>query len=47
MKNIEYREALREALVEEMDRDKSVYIIGEDVGVYGGSFKVTKDLIDK
>jgi pyruvate/2-oxoglutarate/acetoin dehydrogenase E1 component len=47
LKNIEYREALREALIEEMDRDKSVYIIGEDVGVYGGSFKVTKDLIDK
>lgn len=47
MRRINYREALREALIEEMDRDERVFIIGEDVGVYGGSFKVTLGLIEK
>lgn len=37
-------DALREAIDEEMVRDKTVCIIGEDVGHYGGSYKVTKDL---
>nr|YP_009392068.1 pyruvate dehydrogenase E1 component beta subunit [Periphykon beckeri]ARW60416.1 pyruvate dehydrogenase E1 component beta subunit [Periphykon beckeri] len=37
-------DALREATDEEMDRDKSVFVLGEDVGHYGGSYKVTKDL---
>lgn len=37
-------DALREATDEEMDRDSSVFILGEDVGHYGGSYKVTKDL---
>jgi len=37
-------DALREATDEEMQRDKSVFVIGEDVGHYGGSYKVTKDL---
>ncbi|WP_293147168.1 MULTISPECIES: alpha-ketoacid dehydrogenase subunit beta [unclassified Microcoleus] len=39
--------ALREALDEEMARDSSVFVLGEDVGQYGGSYKVTKDLYDK
>ena len=47
MRIINYREALKEALTEEMDRDKRVIIIGEDIGVYGGSFKVTLGLIEK
>nr|YP_009399319.1 pyruvate dehydrogenase E1 component beta subunit [Kapraunia schneideri]ARW68925.1 pyruvate dehydrogenase E1 component beta subunit [Kapraunia schneideri] len=37
-------DALREATDEEMKRDKSVFVLGEDVGHYGGSYKVTKDL---
>ena len=40
-------EAIREALFEEMERDKDVFCIGEDIGAYGGAFKVTDGLIDK
>ncbi|MDJ1181746.1 alpha-ketoacid dehydrogenase subunit beta [Roseofilum casamattae] len=39
--------ALREAIDEEMARDSSVFVLGEDVGQYGGSYKVTKGLYDK
>lgn len=39
--------ALREAIDEEMDRDPTVFVLGEDVGHYGGSYKVTKDLYQK
>lgn len=39
--------ALREAIDEEMARDQSVLVMGEDVGHYGGSYKVTKDLYKK
>jgi len=37
-----YLEALRQGLWEEMERDERVFILGEDVGVYGGAFKVTE-----
>ncbi|KAL6567295.1 Pyruvate dehydrogenase E1 component subunit alpha, testis-specific form, mitochondrial [Orobanche gracilis] len=40
-------EALREGLEEEMDRDPNVCVVGEDVGHYGGSYKVTKGLATK
>lgn len=40
-------DALREATDEEMQRDSSVFVLGEDVGHYGGSYKVTKDLHSK
>ena len=39
--------ALRQAIDEEMARDPSVFVLGEDVGQYGGSYKVTKDLYEK
>ena len=39
--------ALREAIDEEMARDPLVCVMGEDVGQYGGSYKVTKDLYEK
>ncbi|MEL7036272.1 MAG: alpha-ketoacid dehydrogenase subunit beta [Cyanobacteria bacterium J06592_8] len=39
--------ALRQAIDEEMARDSSVLVLGEDVGQYGGSYKVTKDLYEK
>jgi pyruvate dehydrogenase E1 component beta subunit len=41
------REALNAALSEEMERDESVFIMGEDVGVFQGAFKVTEGLLDK
>ncbi|KFF40899.1 MAG: transketolase family protein, partial [Candidatus Atelocyanobacterium thalassa isolate SIO64986] len=39
--------ALRQAVDEEMERDDTVLVLGEDVGHYGGSYKVTKDLSQK
>jgi 2-oxoisovalerate dehydrogenase E1 component beta subunit len=42
-----YVEAIRQALFEEMERDHSVFVLGEDVGVYGGAFKVTEGLLDR
>jgi pyruvate dehydrogenase E1 component beta subunit len=44
MSEITYREALNDALREEMQRDPSVFVLGEDVGLYGGAFKVTEGL---
>ena len=44
---ITYLEAIRQALFDEMARDERVFVIGEDVGAYGGAFKVTEGLIDK
>jgi 2-oxoisovalerate dehydrogenase E1 component beta subunit len=40
-------EAIRQAIFEEMDRDPAVVAIGEDIGVYGGAFKVTEGLLAK
>src|SRR5919106_4297183 len=42
-----YREALNEALREEMHRDESVFLMGEDIGVFQGAFKVTQGLLDE
>jgi 2-oxoisovalerate dehydrogenase E1 component beta subunit len=47
MKEINYLEAIKEALYEEMTRDQSVFILGEDVGVYGGAFRVTEGFYEK
>lgn len=47
MKEVSYLEAISEALKEEMERDKNVFILGEDVGFYGGAFKVTEGFYDK
>lgn len=47
MKKLSYREAIREAMAEEMARDEHVVLIGEDVGCYGGCFKVTPGLIER
>ncbi len=44
---VEYREALRQALDEEMARDEAVFIMGEEVGAYNGAYKVTKGILDK
>lgn len=42
-----YREALREALREEMERDPTVILMGEEVGAFGGSYKVSQGLVDQ
>jgi 2-oxoisovalerate dehydrogenase E1 component beta subunit len=42
-----YIDAIREGIWEEMEKDESVFILGEDVGIYGGAFKVTKGMLDK
>lgn len=47
MREITFVNALNEALHEEMERDKSIVLIGEDIGPYGGVFGVTKGLFDK
>jgi pyruvate dehydrogenase E1 component beta subunit len=44
---ITYREALGQALAEEMDRDPDVFLMGEEVGVYNGAYKVSKGLLDR
>jgi pyruvate dehydrogenase E1 component beta subunit len=44
---ITYREALNQALDEEMARDPDVFLMGEEVGVYNGAYKVSKGLLDK
>jgi len=47
MARITMREAISQALMEEMDRDESVFIMGEEVGVWGGTYAVTKGFYDK
>jgi pyruvate dehydrogenase E1 component beta subunit len=44
---ITYREAIRQAIDEEMDRDESVFLIGEEVAQYNGAYKVSQGLLDK
>ncbi len=47
VREISFLEALNEALRQEMERDPTVIVVGEDVGVYGGVFGVTKGLLEK
>lgn len=47
MREIYYSWALREAIAEEMARDESVFILGEDIAGYGGAFKVTQGLAEQ
>jgi 2-oxoisovalerate dehydrogenase E1 component beta subunit len=44
---VTYLEAIRQALFEEMERDPDVFCLGEDIGAYGGAFKVTDGLLEK
>lgn len=46
MPEITYLQAISDALWEEMERDENVFLLGEDIGVYGGAFKVTKGFIE-
>ena len=45
MRELTYSQALREALTEEMERNPDIVLLGEDIGVYGGVFKVTEGLL--
>ncbi len=47
MSELRYREALNQALREELRRDERVLLIGEDIGVFGGAFKVTEGLLEE
>ena len=47
MKSMTVREALREAMEEEMDRDATVFLMGEEVGEYQGAYKISQGLLDK
>ncbi|MCB0482322.1 MAG: pyruvate dehydrogenase complex E1 component subunit beta [Flavobacteriales bacterium] len=47
MRVIQFREALREAMSEEMRRDKNVYLMGEEVAEYNGAYKVSQGMLDE
>ena len=46
-KEVSYLEAISQALWEEMKRDERVFLIGQDIGFYGGAFKVTKGFFEE
>jgi pyruvate dehydrogenase E1 component beta subunit len=47
MRELTYREALREAMIEEMARDERVFLMGEEVGHYNGAYKVSEGMLDR
>src|SRR5690242_874401 len=47
MPQLTYLEAIRQGISEEMERDPAVFCLGEDIGIYGGAFKVTDGFIDR
>ncbi len=47
MPELTYAEAIREALREELKRDPNVFLMGEEIGVFGGAYKVTRGLLDE
>ncbi len=47
MKEVAFREALREAMVEEMRRDKNVFLMGEEVAEYNGAYKVSQGMLEE
>lgn len=47
MPAITYLEAIRQGIWEEMERDPGVFCLGEDIGVYGGAFKITQGMLDR
>lgn len=46
MAAITYLEAIRQGIWEEMERDPNVFCLGEDIGIYGGAFKITQGMLD-
>jgi pyruvate dehydrogenase E1 component beta subunit len=47
MREIQFREALREAMNEEMRKDDTIYVMGEEVAEYNGAYKVTQGMLDE
>ena len=47
MKTLQFREALREAMNEEMRSDEDIFILGEEVAEYNGAYKVTQGMLDE
>ena len=47
MRTIRYREAVREAMIEEMDRDPNIFLMGEEVGHYQGAYKVSEGMLQR
>jgi len=47
MREIQFREALREAMTEEMRRDPKVFLMGEEVAEYNGAYKVSQGMLDE
>ena len=47
MKTVQFREALREAMQEEMRRDENVFLMGEEVAEYNGAYKVSQGMLDE
>ena len=47
MRTVQYREALREAMVEEMRKDETVFLMGEEVAEYNGAYKASKGMLDE
>ena len=47
MRTITYKDAVREAMCEEMRRDEKVFLMGEDIGRYCGAFGVSKGMLDE
>ena len=46
-KEVTYLEAISQALDEEMSRDERVFLMGEDIGIYGGAFRITEGFLQK
>src|SRR6185295_9214443 len=47
MKEVQFREALREAMSEEMRRDENIFLMGEEVAEYNGAYKVSQGMLDE
>ena len=47
MPTIQFREALRAAMTEEMERDENVFLMGEEVAEYNGAYKVSEGMLEK
>lgn len=47
MANLQFREAIRAAMTEEMERDENIFLIGEEVAQYNGAYKVSEGMLDK
>src|SRR5205809_1212639 len=47
LRMLSFREALREAMVEEMERDESIFLMGEEVGYYNGAYKVSQGMLQR